>query len=695
MLKFNSKLITYNLSVIFTILLFSGYMVSFAEADYTAKYNKALDLLIEKDYEPAKNIFNEQLLKLNIDNIPQGLSTLLQEPFFLEEEVLESVITSQEELDYLRKVVIYKKLADHITKGLKTDFEIIYALFDWTVRNISLFHDKDVGQDINAYPYDYMMRGFGGCDRSAWVLTTLAGQAGFRAHIIVLPYHTMTQIFIENKWVLFDPFYNNVFKSTKGLSGLNEPLEVQSFIKEKKCYKDNFFNDLMECRFEIICEPLSVLPKMKLLQNTFDKNLNSPPALYYDVLEEIEFLISSMITVKPKEDATISIPYNIPGKKQRISLALYPFSNRFGYRPGLISNNFELLFPNQKYITRAREFQLTGNYVEAMGEYNKLIASPPDASLIDTLVYYKALCYYEMQDLKEAKHLFESYKENYPDGDMINGVVYHLQMIERELLKGTTFSEPGENSTKPESDIVSYNLKDLIRINTNDSLYKEQDVLYNAYNFLAVYFKSINKVDKAISALKKTIEINPDIVNAHHNSGITYFENGKLDEAINAFKNSLKIDPDFFESHRCLGLVYTNNGDYNNAIIHLKRALEINRNQIDALNLLGFAYINTNKYDEAISTYSISLKLNPMQADSWYNLGWIYFKENNPDEAIIGFKNVLMLQPDNEKALSLLCTTYINKQDYAKAMPFCNKAMELGGKIPADALKQITSSEDN
>ena len=426
-----------NTIIVLLIIVFYGESYRLSHANNITDYNKAFDLLIEKNYEPAKKILNEQLLRHDI-TVQQGLSTLLQEPFFLEEEVLQSVITSQEELDYLRKVIIYKRLADHITKGLKTDFEIIYALFDWTVRNISLFHDKDVGHDFNAYPYDYMMRGFGGCDRSAWVLSTLASQAGFRAHNIALPNHTMTRIYINNKWVMFDAFYNVVFKNSERLLELNESPEIQTFIKKNKCYKDNFFNDLTECKFEIICEPLSVLPKMKFLQNAFNENLKSPPKFYYDILEEIAFFISSIIPENQINDKTISIPYSIPGKKQIISVALYPFVNRFIYNSsGLMKNKFEHLFPNEKYLTNAKENQLMGNYAEAIDEYNKLIASPPNSDLIDMLVYYKALCYYEIHDLKTAKHLFESYKINYPKRNMLNGVNYHLKIIEKDLYKLT------------------------------------------------------------------------------------------------------------------------------------------------------------------------------------------------------------------------------------------------------------------
>lgn len=110
-------------------------------------------------------------------------------------------------IKYLWRCINYKRIADHITKDCSTDEEKIFALFDWTYRNISVV--PTARGIFAALPLDIMRRGYGVCDRSAWTFATLAWYAGrYMEDIFILKNpetgdspHTVAIIFLNGKWV--------------------------------------------------------------------------------------------------------------------------------------------------------------------------------------------------------------------------------------------------------------------------------------------------------------------------------------------------------------------------------------------------------------------------------------------------------------------------------------------------------------
>ncbi len=500
----------YVLFVVIGAIIFHGLFSRLAYSQNETKFDIALEQLLNKDYENAKKLLSIELQKQTVD-IPENLSPLLTEPFFAINEINEQDIVALDDLDYIRKVVIYKKLVETITKGLRSDREIIFALFDWVYRNITVscgIKERGLGRETTAFPYDYMMRGFGGCDRSAWVLVALANQAGFHANIVAMPSHSMTQIFFENKWVLFDCFYNVIFKNEENLLGLDDLPAIKTVIKESKCYYKEIYNDLNKYNIEVICEPLSILPKMAVLQTTLNRNCCNPPIIYFDIMDELSFAISSIVPeIAIKSDSYISVPYAFQSKKHKIYVALNPFIERYPYILGAYRKIIEEHYPYLKYFTNAGEFQIMGAYTSAIKEYDKVVAMPAQNSISSKLIYNKALCYYEMKDFSKASRLFKLYQKNYPNGEDANGVNYHLKLLNRSI---SVYVERTE--TEKEKDIINNNYKRIIRLlrfNIKDPYYKS--VLHEGFFNLAAYYKKIDKLENALLAYRKAFDADSDL----------------------------------------------------------------------------------------------------------------------------------------------------------------------------------------
>ena len=95
---------------------------------------------------------------------------------------------------------------------------------------------------------------------------------------------------------------------------------------------------------------------------------------------------------------------------------------------------------------------------------------------------------------------------------------------------------------------------------------------------LAVVYEKIGSFVKMFSYLKKTLEINPEHVDALNYLGYSYADRGiHLDEALDLIKKAISIEPDHGYIRDSLGWVYYKKGMYAEALKEIKKASEIEK----------------------------------------------------------------------------------------------------------------------
>src|SRR5262249_19975330 len=122
--------------------------------------------------------------------------------------------------------------------------------------------------------------------------------------------------------------------------------------------------------------------------------------------------------------------------------------------------------------------------------------------------------------------------------------VLHFQPVRKEL---------GEIALK------YYN--ELIQRRGNDPSVREQ-----VWNLLGVAFHTQGKLDDAVAAYRKQLEIKPDDEKAWYNLGIVLAKQGKLDDAVAAFRKHLEIKPDDASAWYNLGIVLADQGKLDDAV---------------------------------------------------------------------------------------------------------------------------------
>jgi tetratricopeptide (TPR) repeat protein len=164
---------------------------------------------------------------------------------------------------------------------------------------------------------------------------------------------------------------------------------------------------------------------------------------------------------------------------------------------------------------------------------------------------------------------------------------------------------------------------------------------YNRGNALRVQ----GKMDEAIDAYKKSIEVNPNYAGAHYNLGRALSDQEKPDEAIDAYKKAIELNPNYAEAHCNLGHVLKRQSRFAEALRYLKRGHELGSKNpqwkypsarwvASAHYSLGIALNGQGKLDEAIDAYKKAIEVNPNYAEAHCNLGYVLKRQRRFAEAL-------------------------------------------------------------
>ena len=113
---------------------------------------------------------------------------------------------------------------------------------------------------------------------------------------------------------------------------------------------------------------------------------------------------------------------------------------------------------------------------------------------------------------------------------------------------------------------------------------RNPDVLYN----LGMCFTELGQPDKAIIALKKSIEYNPEHSNSYVALGYAYSKVGETNAATRYLLKALDLDPDNAYAMRNLGGIFGKSGDIEQSLFYLDKAYRIDPS--DANTVYGLAY---------------------------------------------------------------------------------------------------------
>jgi tetratricopeptide (TPR) repeat protein len=114
----------------------------------------------------------------------------------------------------------------------------------------------------------------------------------------------------------------------------------------------------------------------------------------------------------------------------------------------------------------------------------------------------------------------------------------------------------------------------------------------------------------AEAEFQRTLELNPNLANAHHWFGLFLSWEGRHQEALSHLRRAVELDPLNLQYQCNLGQILSNAGQMDAAIEQLKKALEMDPNFSYAHVMLRQIYRDTGKYDVAMEEWKKYAALN-------------------------------------------------------------------------------------
>ena len=168
---------------------------------------------------------------------------------------------------------------------------------------------------------------------------------------------------------------------------------------------------------------------------------------------------------------------------------------------------------------------------------------------------------------------------------------------------------------------------------------------------------------------------------AYNTRGIAYCEKGKLDEAIAAFTKAIDLKPDYVNAHYNKGLAHIRKGEVDNAWSAYYGAIQMKRNYAEAYNNRGIASQLKGQTLYALQDFSTAIGLNQELSEAYTNRGSLHLDRSDIQYALDDFYTAIKLDSDAALAYGDAGVAYLHYQHWKKTKADWTVAAILGVDI--------------
>ncbi|MDR2970774.1 MAG: tetratricopeptide repeat protein [Bacteroidales bacterium] len=190
-----------------------------------------------------------------------------------------------------------------------------------------------------------------------------------------------------------------------------------------------------------------------------------------------------------------------------------------------------------------------------------------------------------------------------------------------------------------------------------------------------------NDPDRKIAAYEMAIKLQPDLIEAYINMGLTY-DNMKNDfvRALQCYEKALSIKPNSNDAHFNMGCTYARMKEFDKAIACYENAIKYNPHDFEAYWYMGCCYRDKGDEENQIKWVKTAAELGDEKAQSWLlDKGFIKVSVKKPENDPRKFERELILsQLKAAEERAKLCghDWVMSHQD---GRLYCSKCGEDGG----------------
>ena len=350
----------------------------------------------------------------------------------------------------------------------------------------------------------------------------------------------------------------------------------------------------------------------------------------------------------------------------------------------------------------------------AYGISTDLISDCSGAGLIRvaSLKDVEKLDYNNLETIEIAKKLLVRYIAQgtlWKMGEMFQLSIELYDTKEKKVIWSDRWQEKWKDLTSIKSNLTDGLLKSL---NTSSKI-KDIDTpldtqAYEYYlkaNYKYEKRKSLEDAEIAKGLLQKAIDIDNNLLEAHHLLGHIHQTAGDYDTAMKILTPILKLAQDLGRM-RMLGIIFNgigniklDQGDINLALGNFEKSLkifeELDDKYLMGASLLGIGnmYYSKGNYDKALEYWFRVLKINEELNNKnriksiYNNIGIAYLEKGNFEESLNFHNRSLKIAEEIDDISSMsfsfvnIGIVYSNKGNYDQALDFCDKSLKIREKL--------------
>jgi tetratricopeptide (TPR) repeat protein len=198
----------------------------------------------------------------------------------------------------------------------------------------------------------------------------------------------------------------------------------------------------------------------------------------------------------------------------------------------------------------------------------------------------------------------------------------------------------------------------------------------NALILQGEIFREMGKVDDALKSFDEAIKLAPQSPGPYQNRGEIYREKEEFDKAIQEFTKVVELQPGNVLPLVHRAEAYLHAGKLNEALADVDAVLE-DQQIVAARRLRGEILAQLNRVDEAIAEMQELTKAVPNQPELKIQLALYYLINKQPREAISEYDDILLLEPENFQALRSRADAYLNVGKHQEAVADFEKALKI------------------
>ena len=175
-------------------------------------------------------------------------------------------------------------------------------------------------------------------------------------------------------------------------------------------------------------------------------------------------------------------------------------------------------------------------------------------------------------------------------------------------------------------------------------------------------------LEQADILLQKALNANPDDLQTRTLLGAANFYQGNYEAAHRHLTQVLKVQPALLPAIKLLASVQHQLKQSDAVVKLLEPALRLYPKDPQLMAMLGTAYMQVNRFEEGSELMSRAIEITPDLAAYRTQLALGLMAQGKSSEAISQLENTISLEQDFIQADVLLVLSYLNKQEFAKAL---------------------------